>query len=133
MASADRQCKLVERTAETFEQERAAHGIVSQQSHASFPACESQDGDLVLGRVTATRHDELQHGRGAVGAGRLRDESLCRVAIGVADRDGPSSGRSSSHPPAPTASAFWRTTSGTWIMRHSVTATFLICAGGGSR
>ena len=78
-----------ERPAETFEQERAARGIVSQQSHASFPAGEPQDGDLVLGRVTATGHDQLQHGRGAVGAGRLRDESLRRVAVGVADRDGP--------------------------------------------
>ena len=63
MPSADRQRKLVERPAETFEQECAAYGVISQQSHASFPAGESQDGDLVLGRVTAAGHDELQHGR----------------------------------------------------------------------
>ena len=73
---ADRQRKLVERPAETFEQECAAHRVVSQQSHASFPAGESQYGDLVLGRVTATGHDQLQHGGGAVCAGRFRDERL---------------------------------------------------------
>jgi hypothetical protein len=120
VAPADRQCKFVERPAETFEQECAAHGVVSQQSHASFTAGESQNGDLVLGRVAATGHDELQHGRGAVFAGRVRHESLRRVAIGVADRDTPlllnacDNQRQVVQPCATsTASAFWRTTSGT--------------------
>jgi hypothetical protein len=59
VASADRQGKLVERPAETFEQKCAADGVISQQSHASFSAGEPQDGDLVLGRLTVTGHDEL--------------------------------------------------------------------------
>jgi hypothetical protein len=79
----------VERPAETFEQERAAHGVLSQQSRASLAIGESEDRDLVLRRVTATGHDELQHGRRAVVAGRFGDERLRRVVINVADRDAP--------------------------------------------
>jgi hypothetical protein len=79
----------VERLAETFEQERAAHGILSQQSRASLAIGESEDRDLVLRCVTAAGHDELQHGRGAVGAGRFGDERLGRVVIDVADGDVP--------------------------------------------
>ena len=45
--------------------------------------------DLALRRVTVTGHDELQNRRGAVRAGRLRDERLRRIAVGVADRDAP--------------------------------------------
>jgi hypothetical protein len=79
----------VERPAETFDQERAAYGVLSQQSRASFAIGESEDRDLVLRCVTATGHDELQHGREAVGAGRLGDERLGRVVIDVAGRDAP--------------------------------------------
>jgi hypothetical protein len=89
VAPADRQTKLVQRWAEPFEQERAACRIVSQQSHTPFAASQSQDCDLVLGRVTATRHKELQHRGGAVFACRFRDESLCRVGVGVTDCDVP--------------------------------------------
>jgi hypothetical protein len=79
----------VERPAEAFEQECAALCVLSQQSRTSFATGESQDRDLVLGGITATGHDELQHGRGALFAGRFGDERLGRVVVGVADRNAP--------------------------------------------
>jgi hypothetical protein len=73
----------------TLEQECTARGVLSQQSRTSFATVESQDRDLVLGGVNAAGHEELQHGWGAVFVGRFGDESLGRIAIGVADRDAP--------------------------------------------
>jgi hypothetical protein len=80
---------LVQGPTETFEQECALHCVLSQQSRTSFATGESQDRDLVLGGITAPGHDELQHGRGAVFAGRFGDERLGRVVVGVADRNAP--------------------------------------------
>jgi hypothetical protein len=87
--SADRQSKLVERPAETFEQECTARRVLSQQPRTPFAIGEPQDRDLVLCGITVTGDDELQHGRGAVFAGRFSDERLGRVVVGVADCDTP--------------------------------------------
>ena len=60
----------------------------SNRTHPS-PPVSRKDRDLVMGRVNAAGHEELQHGRGTVLAGRFGDESLGRIAIGVAYRDAP--------------------------------------------
>ena len=85
----EREIQLGERPPQALEQERAARDVVPQQPHAASAGCETEDGDLVRGRITVAWDDQLQHGGRTVAAGRFGDERFRGAGVHGADRELP--------------------------------------------
>ena len=78
MPAQHRYVEIGERSAEAFHQQRTSSGVVIEQAWAALAVGEAQHGDLVTGHVGRARHEQLQHGRRAVGT-----DHLGRVRLGA--------------------------------------------------